>query len=220
MQRRVTTTVAGAVLVLCAVPAAAVLFLAPEPYWSSVLWLGVLGLIGGGLTVALFPGLRRPTAAAVTVCAAHLAGHGTVGIRDVFNAAGADAITPTQTEMADWVAQSAILALVGTVATCVALALLWREPRRGWQAWRPLRARLLVGGLAVMAVSIGLGALEALTMAGELLLKFGLPFGGGLVMAAWLGKRARRAATTAVGVSFLVAAASVGGYVVRQLLET
>lgn len=224
MSRNVTTTLAGFVLVLCAVQATGALIMTPEPYWSNALWLVVAGLAGAGLVVAVRPELRRPAAAAAAVLAAQAAGHGIVGIRDLFNAQGAGLAGLAQHELASRVALAAVLALVGTVATCVAVALLWREPQRGWQAWRPRRMRLVVVGLGIIIVSVTPGLLDTgagmLTGAGEGLFYVGLPWGGGLVAAAWLGERARRAATgtviasaTAVSLSIAV---SVGVGALRQ----
>ena len=80
-------------------------------------------------------------------------------------------------------------------------------------AWHPRQARLVAIGLVIMIVSTGPGLLangaEMLTGAGEGLLYFGLPCGGGLAVAAWLGRRARRAATAAVITSTLAAAVSI-----------
>jgi hypothetical protein len=213
MRRSVTTTVAGSVLVLCAVLAAAVPVMTPEPYWSDALWLFIAGLGGAGLVVGLRPQMRRPAAIVAAVLAAQLAGHGTVAIRDLFNAQGAGLPGLTPHELASRVALAAVLALVGTVAMCVAVAVLWREPERGWRVWRPRRARLVVIGLGIVVVSAAPGLFasgsEMLTGAGQGLLYFGLPWGGGLAAAAWLGDRARRAAAGTVIASAAAALLSI-----------
>ena len=218
MRRSVTTTVAGFVLVLCAVPATLAMALTPEPYWSKALWLYIAGMAGAGATVGWRPQLRRPAAAVAAVFAAQVAGHGTVAIPDLFNAQGAWLPELAPHEMASRVAMAAVVALVGTVATCVAVALLWREPQRGWGAWRPRQARLLAIGLVIMILSAVPGLLasgaEMLTGAGEGLLYFGLPCGGGLAVAAWLGRRSRRAVTAAVVTSTLAAAVSITARVI------
>lgn len=212
MRRNVTTTLAGSVLVLCAVLAAGALLMTPEPYWSNTLWLLIAGVAVAGVVVTLRPELRRPAAAVAAVLAAQAAGHGTVGIRDLFNAQGAGLAGLAQHELASRVALAAVVALVGTVATCVAVALLWREPQRGWQAWRPRRVRPVLIGFAIVVVSITPGLFasrsDMLTGVGEGLLYFGLPCGGGLAAAAWLGERARRAATGTVIASVAVVSLS------------
>jgi hypothetical protein len=214
MRRSVTTTVAGSILVLCGALASGAVLMTPEPYWSRTLLVCVAGLTGTGAVIGALPELRRPGAAVGSVLAAHVAGHGTVGIRDLFNAQGAGLPGLAQHELASRVALAAVVALAGTVALCVAVALLWREPRRGWAALRPRRARLLAAGVAIMLVSITPGLLagipaEMLTGAGEGLLYLGLPCGGGLAGAAWLGPRARRAATVPVVLSMTVTTISI-----------
>lgn len=223
MRRSVTTTVAGAVLVLCAVLATAALVMTPEPYWSDVLWLCLAGLGGAGMVVGVRPGLRRPAAVAAAVFAAQIAGHGTVGIRDLFNAQGAGLGGLAQHELASRVTLAAVVALTGTVATCVAVALLWREPQRGWRVWRPRRAGLVAAGLAIVVVSTMPGLFasgtDRLTGAGAGLLYFGLPWGGGLAVGAWLGERARRAATGTVIASAAAAAVSIATPLVTVALK-
>ncbi|WP_221328274.1 hypothetical protein [Actinoplanes sp. L3-i22] len=210
-------------LVLCAVPATVAVLLTEEPYWSAALWLYIAGMAGAGVAVGWWPQLRRPAAAAGMVFAAQVAGYGTVAIRDLFNAQGAWLFGLAPYEMASRVTFAGVVALVGTVAACVAVALLWREPQRGWEAWRPRRARLLVIGVVFMIASITPGLLagnpgEMLTGAGEGLLSIGLPCGGGLAAAAWLGSRARRAATVAVIISTVAAAASVAARLIAGML--
>jgi len=216
MRRSVTTTVAGSVLLLCTVLATVPPVLTPEPYWPHGLKLLIAGLGGAGLVVAVWPHLRRPAAMVAAVLAAQLAGLGTVGIRDMFNAQGAGLPGLAPHEVATRVALAAILALVGTVALCVAVALLWREAERGWQAWRPRRARLVVIGLAIVVLSAAPGLVsgsgaERLTGAGQGLLAFGLPWGGGLIAAAWFGPRVRTAAAGTVLASAAAALLSVLG---------
>ena len=213
MRRSVTTTVAGAVLVLCAVLATAPPIMTPEPYWPVGLKMLIAGLGVAGLVVAARPRLRRPAAMVAAVLAAQLAGLGTVGIRDMFNAQGAGLPGLAPHEVAQRVALAAVLALVGTVAMCVAVALLWREPERGWQAWRPRRTRLAVIGLAVVVVSTVPGwfasGASMLTGMGQGLLSYGLPWGGGLIAAAWFGSRVRLAAAGTVIASAAAALFSV-----------
>ncbi len=217
MRRSVTTTVAGFVILLCAIIATAPPIMTPEPYWPHSLKLLIAGLGGAGVVIAVWPDLRRPAAMVAAVLAAQLAGKGTVGIRDMFNAQGAGLPGLAPHEVAQRVALAAVLALVCTVALCVAVALLWREPVRGWQAWRPRRARLVVIGLGVVALSAAPGLLaggSVLTAAGEGLLYFGLPWGGGLIAAAWFGPRVQKAAAGTVIASAAAALLSVLGVLV------
>ena len=132
MRRSVTTTAAGFVLVLCSVPATVAMVLTPEPYWSRALWLYIAGMAGAGAAVGWLPQLRRPATAVAMVFAAQVAAHGTVTIRGLFNAQGAWLTGLAPHEMASRVALAAVVALVGTVAACTAVALLCREPQRGW----------------------------------------------------------------------------------------
>src|SRR5690349_10389555 len=104
MRRSVTTTVAGFLLVVFAVPAAVAVVLTPEPYWSRALPLYIAGMAGAGVAVLWQPQVRRPAAAVAMVFAAHVAGHGTVAIRDLFNAQGAGLIEAAPHEMASLVA--------------------------------------------------------------------------------------------------------------------
>lgn len=216
MQRSVTTTVAGFVILLCAVIATAPPIMTPEPYWPHGLKLLIAGLGGAGLVVGGWPHLRRPAAMVAAVLAAQLAGLGTVGIRDMFNAQGAGLPGLAPHEVAQRVALAAVLALVGTVAMCVAVALLWREPQRGWQAWRPRRTRWAVIGLGIVALSTAPGLVSggSVTAAGQGLLYFGLPWGGGLIAAAWFGPRVRKAAAGTVIASAAAALLSVLGVLV------
>lgn len=222
MLRSVTATVSGSVLVAAAALAMVPQLMTPEPYWSGALWLFSVGLAMAGLVVAVSPRRGRPAAVVAAVLAAQVAGHGVVGIRDLFNAQGAGLAGLAQHELASRVSLAAVVALAGTVASCVAVALLWREPGRGWGAWRPRRARLVVIGLGIVVVSAlpGLSAsgAEVLTGMGEGLLYCGLPWGGGLVAAAWLGERARRAAVRTVSVSVVVAVLSLGARVAHASL--
>ncbi|MBB2946518.1 hypothetical protein FB565_006286 [Actinoplanes lutulentus] len=227
--RPVTTVVAGVVVTACAVVAGAA---AAVPGWVPgepgewdllweyfwVLWLLLPGLAAAGFVVAARPQWRRPAAVIAMVLAAQVCGHGLVAVRDWFNTAGASA-GMRQTDLAWVVGLAAVVAICGTVAGCVATALLWREPVDGWRALRPRKPAYLT---AALVVALGLPVALAwftwdfspVTMFGQAGLLYGLPWGAGIAAAAWLGRRGRTAALTAVAVSALLVGVE---YAVRTL---
>jgi hypothetical protein len=233
MTRGVTTTVAGVLLTGCALVVAAgaavpgrraeifttgrragqTMSTHPIWYWPGWFWVVTAGLAAAGVVIACRPAMRRRAAAVAAVLAAQIAGRGIVGVRDWFNANGAGQFTLAQHQLATRVTIAAAIAMAGTAATCVALALVWREPVRGWAAWRPRRPGLVVVGAAValllplpMAVVSG-GA--ALTQAGTVALTSSLPWGCGLAAAAWLGPRVQHAVIRTVIACAVVTALSI-----------
>ncbi|MFI5930686.1 hypothetical protein [Actinoplanes sp. NPDC051494] len=209
MPRNVTTAVAGVVITVCAVAAGAGAAVpgklgtrdgyedAGGPVWYWPVWFPIfaVALAATGVFLATRPAVHRPAAAVAAVLAAQIAGRAVVGVRDWFNADGAGVVDMSQHELATVVTVAAGIALAGTVAACFAVALLWREPARGWAALRPRSLRLLVAG-AVVAVGvpgvIALAGSDAIMLAGTVALTAALPWGGGLAAAAWLGPRARK----------------------------
>jgi hypothetical protein len=114
-----------------------------------------------------------------------------------------------------WLA--AVVAICGAAAGCVTTALVWREPANGWRALRPEKPAYVVVALVVaLGLPVALAsftmALRAVTMFGQAVLLYGLPWGAGIAAAAWLGRRGRTAATTTVAVSALLVVAE---YAVR-----
>jgi hypothetical protein len=221
MGKQVTTTVAGAVLVAAAVAAgvaAAVPGKVETPDgavrfgWNVLptIWPLVAALAVAGVVLAR-GAAQRPAAAVAAVLGAQVAGIGVVAVRDWFDADGASGIA--QRDLATVVTFAAAVAVAGTAATCVAAALLWREPARGWAAWRPRRPALLAAGAVVVVLlppAVGYAAHDAdLTSLGQYALIWSLPWGGGLAAAAWLGPRASRAATRAVAASAALTAAGI-----------
>jgi len=210
--RCVTTTVAGLLVTGCALVVAAGAAVPGRHasyrfgqeissrsvwYWPDWLWVVTAGLALAGLIMAVRPTTRRPAAAAAAVLSAQIAGRSIVGVRDWFNANGASTFTLAQNELATRVTIAAAMAMAGTVAACIALALLWREPARGWAAWRPRRAHLVAVGAAVAVLLplrvVVMSNADAITRAGTVALTSSLPWGCALAAAAWLGPRARRA---------------------------
>jgi hypothetical protein len=172
-------------------------------YWPGWLWAVTAGLALAGVVVAGRPSMSRRAAAVAAVLGAQIAGRGVVGVRDWFNLNGAGRADLAQNELATRVTVAATIAIAGTVAACVAGAVLWREPVRGWPAlWRPRRPGLgALGAVVALAVPLTvllLGGADAITEAGSLALTATLPWGCALVAAAWLGPRARRAVIGAV----------------------
>ena len=129
------------------------------------------------------------------VVAAQIAGRGVVGVRDWFNADGAGMVDMRPHELATVVTIAAGIAVAGTIAACVAVALLWREPVRGWAALRPRSVPLFAVGVVAATLIPGCLALvggDAVMRAGTIALTATLPWGGALAGTAWLGPRARR----------------------------
>jgi hypothetical protein len=95
----------------------------------------------------------------------------------------------------------------------------WCEPADGWRALRPRKPAYVVVALVValgLPVALASFTMEfrAVTMFGQALLLYGLPWGAGIAAAAWLGRTGRTAAITTVAVSALLVAV---GYAVRTL---
>lgn len=212
--KQVTTTVAGAVFVLAAFTAgmaAAVPGKRATPdgavhfAWDvlPMIWPLVAALAVAGVMLMGQPARRRPAAAVAGIVGAQVAGIGMVAVRDWFNANGASDIA--RHDLATVVTFAAVVAVAGTVATCVAVGLLWREPARGWAAWRPHHPHLVVAGTVVTLLlppAIGYASHDSdLTSLGQYALTWSLPWGGGLIAAAWLGRRSRTAATRTVAAS-------------------
>jgi hypothetical protein len=236
--RGVTTTVAGLLITGCALVAAAgaavpgrrleifrtgrragqAMLSHPTWYWPGWFWVITAGLAVAGLVVAARPAARpaarRRAAAVAAVLAAQIAGRAIVGVRDWFNANGAGQFTLAPHQLATMVTIAAAIAMAGTAAACVAVALLWREPVRGWAAWRPRTPALVVGGAAVaLLLPLPIAAISgaaAVTQAGSVALSASLPWGGALAAAAWLGPRARRCTVRTVIACAVVTALSLG----------
>lgn len=217
--RPVTTAVAGGAVTACAVAAGAA---AAVPGWVPtvpgkwdylweyfwVLWPLLLGLAAAGIALVTWPRCRRPAAVVAMVLAAQVCGHGLVAVRDWFNTAGASA-GMRQTDLAWLVGLAAVVAICGAVATCLATALVWREPADGWRALRPRKPAYVAAALVVtLGLPVALASLtmtfRAITMFGQSGLLYGLPWGAGIAAAAWLGRRERTAALTTVAVSALL----------------
>jgi hypothetical protein len=214
MRGDVTTRLTGGLLVGCAlaaagaaVPARALPGATVRP-GSPVFWVLVAALVAAGLLVLRRPAARGRAAAVAAVLAAQLAGLGVAGVRD--GSAG--------DEPAVVVALAGGVAIAGAVAACAGVALLWREPDRGWAGLRPRRPGLVVAGVAVAAVlpvAVGVGGGDAdLTALARSALTWSLPWGLGLASAGWLGPRTGRAAAGTVAASALL---TVGGTVALVL---
>lgn len=211
MTRPVTTTVAGLLVTGCALVVGAgaavpgrhdrvgnskVLDSRFVWYWPTWFWAVTAGLALAGLLLVLRPQARRPAAAVAAVFGAQIIGRAVVGVRDWFNINGTGEVTLAQNELATRVTVAAAMAVAGTVAVCVALALLWREPVRGWAAWYPRRPGMVAVGVAVavlLPLPLVLGGEGGIMTAGTVALTSSLPWGCALAAAAWLGSRARRA---------------------------
>jgi hypothetical protein len=167
MRHGVTSTAAGLTLVGCGLLTGAGVAVSPW-YWLWSVWLAAAGLCAAGTTVALrlgrgcdgtatsgrVPVTFRPAAASAMVFGTQVAGAGIVAVRDWFNANGAGTVNLSQRELATMVTVAAAMGMAGTVASCVGLVLLWREPVRGWVAWlRPRRRGLVVAAAAVAVLS-------------------------------------------------------------------
>src|SRR3954454_15416781 len=130
MRNSVTSTLAGLVLAFCGLAIAAGVGFSPS-YWPAPVWITAAGLVVAGATILGRPSWRRPAAAAALVFGAQAAGAGIVAARDWFNANGAGLVNLNQSQLATVVTIAAAVATAGTVAACLAVALLWREPTAG-----------------------------------------------------------------------------------------
>ncbi|GAA0803111.1 hypothetical protein Sya03_02790 [Spirilliplanes yamanashiensis] len=225
--RPVTAALAGTFIAGCAA-VALVAALAPglmksvragsayTSYWpgyaSYYLW-ALLPFLGGlalaGLVLAVRPRLGRPAAAVSAVLAAQAAGFGAVAVRDWFNMAGAGPGL-RQSSLALVVGFAAVVAIAAAVAGCAAVAVLWREPAAGWRGAGPRRPAWVVAGVAVAmalppVLTAAVGQSDVTTL-GQLALTYGLPWGGGLALAGWLGRRGRIAVLVTIGLSVALVA--------------
>ncbi|WP_328476799.1 hypothetical protein OHA21_22845 [Actinoplanes sp. NBC_00393] len=223
--RPVTAAAAGVAVTTCAVVAGAAAVVPGrvstgdgtweylwEYFW--VLWLLLPGLAAAGLALAARPQWRRSAAVVAMVLAAQVCGHGLVAVRDWFNTSGASG-GMRQTDLAWVVVLAAVVAMCGAVAGSVSMALLWREPATGWRALRPKKPAYMVAALVVaiglpVAVASFTMAFRTVTMLGQFGLMYGLPWGGGIAVAAWLGRRGRTVALAAVTFSALLVGAEFG----------
>lgn len=224
----VTATVAGGVIAVCAfvaAGAAAVPGRLDQPFgtqvrygwnYSPIIWPLLVALLAAGVLLAVRPKLGRAVAIVAAILAAQVAGFGVVAVRDWFNANGATGIA--QHNLATVVTLAAAVAIASTVAGCVSLAVLWREPADGWHGLRPARPAYVLAGIvlaALLPLALGqtLGDTDITTL-GQLALTYSLPWGVGLAAAGWLGRRAGIAALTTVAVSMILTVCVTGILVV------
>ena len=180
--------------------------------WATIpaIWPLLAACLLAGLALVARP--RRGDVAAVVafVCAVQLTGGGVAASRDWFNVSGAMAIPFRRLTLL--LPLTAVVIVASTVACCLALALVKQhvEATRGaW--WRPTSPIFIVlGGAVAVAVPVVWAALNGtwqLTTLGQAALTWSLPWGCGLTLAAWLDRRPRRAALTALGASALATVA-------------
>lgn len=215
--RPVTAAVAGSVLVVCAL-AAATAAAVPGPLsrggaqrlewnYSLALWPMLGALAVAGVLLAVRPRWARPAAVVAVILAAQAGGYGVVAVRDWFNQAGSGG-GMRQSHLALVVGFAAVVALSGTLAGCVGAAVLWREPSDGWRGVRPARPAYVIGGVVVaVLVPLVIGAvfnIRTVTLIGQMALTYSLPWGGGVALAGWLGRRGRIAACATVAGSVVL----------------
>jgi hypothetical protein len=215
---RVTTTVAGGLVVVCAtgaalsaaVPGRGTYGAFSEVGWNypAAVWPLLAGLAVAGVLIVIRPEWVRPAAVVAAVVGAQVAGYGVVAVRDWFNANGASGMA--QHNLATVVTFAAAVALWATVATCVAVGLLWREPTGlGLPGFRSL----LVGGIVAVGLPFALGAAFRdvdITSLGQYALTYSLPWGAALAAAGWLDDREAVTARATVAGSAVLAAVTVG----------
>jgi hypothetical protein len=219
---RVTTTGAGGLVVVCATGAA---LSAAVPgrsttygdlndlgwNYPAAVWPLLAGLAVAGVVIVIRPEWVRPAAVVAAVAGAQVAGYGVVAVRDWFNANGASGMA--QHNLATVVTFAAAVALWATVATCVAVGLLWREPTGlGLPGFRSL----LVGGVVAVGLPFALGAAfrdADITSLGQYALTYSLPWGAALAAAGWLDRRDALTARATVAGSAVLAAVTVGAAV-------
>ncbi|WP_147315690.1 hypothetical protein [Asanoa ferruginea] len=211
-----TTTVAGGLVVLCATGAALSAAVPGRGTYGTLrgwnypaaVWPLLAALACAGVVIVIRPEWLRPAAVVAAVVGAQVAGYGVVAVRDWFNANGAQDMASHN--LATVVTFAAAVAVWATVATCVAVGLLWREPTG--VALPGFRA-LVVGGMVAVGLPFALGAAFRdldITSLGQYALTYSLPWGAALAAAGWLDNGEALAARATVAGSAVLAAVTVG----------
>ncbi|MEV4534389.1 hypothetical protein AB0J82_11225 [Asanoa sp. NPDC049518] len=215
----VTTSLAGGLIVVCALGAAGsaavpdrdetkihTLGMPLDWIYPAAVWPMLAALVGCGLVIARRPAWVRESALVAAIVAAQVAGYGVVAVRDWFNARGAAGMASHN--LATVVTFAASVALCATVATCVAVGLLWRAPGDWRILLRPARPRSVVLGVVVaVGVPLLLGATYRdadITSVGQYALTYSLPWGAALALAGWFDPRGAMVARATVAASVVL----------------
>ncbi|WP_328474659.1 hypothetical protein OHA21_15800 [Actinoplanes sp. NBC_00393] len=176
--------------------------------WATIpaIWLLLAALLLSGLALVARPRHGDVAAVVAFVCSVQLIGGGLAASRDWFNVSGATGIPFRRLPIL--MPLTAVVLVTSTVACCLALALVKQHAeavRREW--WRPPCPEFTILGsataVALPLLLAGLSSAWQLTTLGQVALAWSLPWGCGLALAAWLDRRLRRAALTAVSASAL-----------------
>jgi len=209
------TSVAGALIVLCAVLVGLAVRSPGSSYrpdidvsytvYPPMTMLLVCVLIAAGLVVAVRPAVARIAGVVVAVVAMQVMGICVVAQRDWYNFAGAGFMPPERAVVASGLAERA--AAGGAAAALLGFVLMWRAVG-GWRLDRPTWEASVLAGMAVAVLlpvalcgALGYGTLSAF---GQFALWWSLPWGVGLAAAGVLQTAPARTAWLSVAGSALL----------------